>query len=80
MFNQKLFSILQVFAQALFSFSFSSEIIYMMRSGGISNDGFFSEFQKFLEDVRVLKSNGYNFVYYKIFLKKITKFWQYKRL
>ena len=34
------------------------------------NDGFFSEFQKFLEDVRVLKSNGYNFVYYKIFLKK----------
>jgi len=62
------------------SFSFSSEIIYMMRSGGISNDGFFSEIQKFLEDIRVLKSNGYNFIYYKIFLKKITKFWQYKRL
>ena len=62
------------------SFSFSSEIIYMMSSGGISNDGFFSEIRKFLEDVKVLKSNGYNFVYYKIFLKKITKFWQYKRL
>ena len=62
------------------SFSFSSEIIYMMRSGGISNDGFFSEIQKFFEDVRVLKSNGYNFIYYKIFLKKITKFWQFKRL
>ena len=62
------------------SFSFSSEIIYMMRSGGISNDGFFSEIRKFFEDVRVLKSNGYNFIYYKIFLKKITKFWQYKRL
>ena len=62
------------------SFSFSSEIIYTMRSGGISDDGFFSEIQKFLEDVRVLKSNGYNFIYYKIFLKKITKFWQFKRL
>ena len=62
------------------SFSFSSEIIYMMRSGGISNDGFFSEMRKFLEDVRVLKSNGYNLIYYKVFLKKITKLWQYKKL
>ena len=62
------------------SFSFSSEIIYMMSSGGTSNNGFFSEIRKFLEDVRVLKSNDYNFIYYKIFLKKITKLWQYKKL
>ncbi len=62
------------------SFSFSSEIIYMMNTGGISNDGFFSEMRKFLEDVRVLKSNGYNLIYYKIFLKKITKLWQYEKL
>ena len=62
------------------SFGFSSEIIYTMSSGGISNNGFFSEIRKFLEDVRVLKSNGYNFIYYKIFLKKITKLWQYNRL
>ena len=62
------------------SFSFSSEIIYMMNSGGISNNGFFSEITKFLEDVRILRSNGYNFTYYKVFLKKITKLWQYKRL
>ena len=62
------------------SFSFSSEIIYMMSSGGTSNNGFFSEIRKFLEDVRVLKSNDYNFIYYKIFFKKITKLWQYKKL
>jgi glycosyltransferase involved in cell wall biosynthesis len=62
------------------SFSFSSEIIYMMNSGGISNSGFLSEILKFLEDVRVLRSNGYNLTYYKVFLKKITKLWQYKKL
>ena len=62
------------------SFSFSSEIIYIMKSGGISNGGFFPEIQKFLEDVRVLKSNGYNLTYYRIFLKKISKLWQYKKL
>ena len=62
------------------SFSFSSEMIYMMSSGGTSNNGFFSEIRKFLEDVRVLKSNDYNFIYFKIFLKKITKLWQYKKL
>ena len=62
------------------SFSFSSEIIYVMNSGGISNNGFFSEISKFLEDVKVLKSNGYNLIFYKIFLKKITKLWQYKKL
>ncbi len=62
------------------SFSFSSEIIYMMNSGGISNTGFFSEIEKFKEDVRVLKSNGHNLIYYKIFLKKITKLWQYQKL
>ena len=62
------------------SFSFSSEIIYIMNSGGISNTGFFSEISKLLEDVRVLRSNGYSLIYYKIFLKKITKLWQYKKL
>ena len=62
------------------SFSFSSEIIYMMNSGGISNTGFLSEIPKFVEDVKVLKSNGYNLIYYKVFLKKITKLWQYKKL
>lgn len=62
------------------SFSFSSEIIYMMNSGGVSNTGLFSEIKKFIEDVRVLKSHGYNLIYYKIFLKKITKLWQYKKL
>ena len=62
------------------SFSFSSEIIYIMNTGGISNIGFFSEISKLLEDVRVLRSNGYNFVYYKVFLKKITKLWQYEKL
>ena len=62
------------------SFSFSSEIIYEMNSGGISNTGFSSEVTKFLEDVRALKSNGYKLIYYKIFLKKITKLWQYTKL
>ena len=62
------------------SFSFSPKIIYTMNSGGISNAGFFSEIPKFLEDVRILKSNGYNLIYYKIFLKKITKLWQYRKL
>ena len=62
------------------SFIFSSEIIYTMNSGGISNTGFFSEIPKFLEDVKVLKSNGYSLIYYKVFLKKITKLWQYKKL
>ena len=62
------------------SFSFSPEIIYMMNSGGISNAGFFSEIRKFFEDVKVLKSNGYSLIYYKVFLKKLTKLWQYKKL
>ena len=51
-----------------------------MNSGGISNAGFLLEIPKFLEDVRILKSNGYNLIYYKIFLKKITKLWQYRKL
>ena len=62
------------------SFSFSSEIIYMMNSGGVSNTGFFSEIKKFIEDVRVLKSHGYDLIYYKIFLKKIYKLLKYKKL
>lgn len=62
------------------SFSFSSEIIYEMNSGGISNTGFASEVTKFLEDLRALKSNGYKLIYFKIFLKKITKLWQYTKL
>ena len=55
------------------SFSFSPEIIYTMNSGGISNAGLLSEIPKFLEDVRILKSNGYNLIYYKIFFKKNIK-------
>ena len=62
------------------SFSFSSEIIYTMNSGGISNNGFRSEILKFLEDIKVLKSNGYNLIYYKVFLKKLKKILQYKNL
>ena len=62
------------------SFIFSPKIIYIMNSGGISNAGFLSEIPKFLEEVRILKLNGYNLIYYKIFLKKITKLWQYRKL
>ena len=71
---------LRLFTFSNISFSFSSDIIYLMNSGGISNNGFFSEIRKFLEDVRVLKTNGYKLTYYKVFLKKITKLWQYKKL
>ena len=71
---------LRLLTSSNISFSFSSEIIYVMNSGGISNDGFLSEITKFLEDVRVLRSNGYNLTYYKVFLKKITKLLQYKKL
>ena len=46
----------------------------MMNSGGKNKTGFFSETPKFLEDVRVPKSNYYNF------FKKIIKLWQYKKL
>jgi len=62
------------------SFSFSNEITYIMKSGGVSNSGFISEFTKFSEDVRVLKSLGFKFPMYKVFRKKFNKLFQLKKV
>lgn len=61
------------------SFSFSSEFTYVMKSGGVSNSGFVSEFKKFLEDVSVLKSHGFKAPIFLVFLKKINKLFQIRK-
>ena len=62
------------------SFSFSSETTYIMRTGGVSNSGLISEIKKILEDIRILKSLGFKFPIYKVFLKKINKLHQFRRI
>lgn len=62
------------------SFSFSNEITYTQKSGGVSNSGLTSEIIKFKEDVQVLKSLGLKFPIYKVFLKKINKLYQLKKI
>ena len=62
------------------SFSFSSEITYVMKSGGVSNSGIISEIRKFIEDVRVLKSFGFKFAIYRVFRKKIGKLYQFRKI
>ncbi len=62
------------------SFSFSNEITYIMKSGGVSNAGFISEFTKFLEDVRVLKSFSFKFPVYLVLLKKLNKIFQFRKI
>jgi glycosyltransferase len=62
------------------SFSFSNEITYIQKSGGVSNSGLTSEITKFKEDVKVLKSLGIKFPVYKVFLKKINKLYQLNKI
>ena len=62
------------------SFSFSNEIIYVMKSGGVSNSGIISEIRKFIKDIRVLKSFGFKFAVYRVFRKKISKLYQFRKI
>ena len=62
------------------SFSFSNEITYIMKSGGVSNSGLISELIKFFEDVRILKSLGFNFPIYKVLRKKFNKLYQLRKV
>ncbi|MDC3089174.1 glycosyltransferase [Alphaproteobacteria bacterium] len=71
---------LRLLSSSNISFSFSSEITYVMKSGGVSNSGIISEIKKFLEDVKVLKSLGFKFAIYKVLRKKISKLHQLKRI
>lgn len=71
---------LRLFSSSNISFSFSSEITYVMRSGGVSNSGITSEIKKFVEDVKVLKSLGFKFAIYKVFRKKISKLHQLRKI
>jgi len=71
---------LRLLSSSNISFSFSSQITYVMKSGGVSNSGIISEITKFLEDVRVLKSLGFKFATYKVFKKKISKFYQFRKI
>ena len=62
------------------SFSFSNKVTYIMKSGGVSNSGIYSEFTKFLEDVKVLKSHRFKYPVYKVFQKKVNKLYQLKKI
>ena len=72
--------ILRLLRTSNVSFNFSNKTTYVMKSGGVSNSGFISELTKFLEDVRVLKSLGFNFPVYKVLRKKINKLYQLKKI
>ena len=71
---------LRLLSRSKISFSLSRSITYVMKSGGVSNSGIISEITKFLEDVRVLKSLGFKFATYKVFKKKISKFYQFRKI
>ena len=51
-----------------------------MKSGGVSNSGLISELIKFFEDVRILKSLGFNFPIYKVLRKKFNKLYQLRKV
>lgn len=72
--------ILRLMLTSNVSFSFSNQITYIMKSGGVSNSGIYSELTKFLEDVKVLKSHGFKFPIYKVLQKKVNKFYQLKKM
>ena len=71
---------LRLLSSSNISFSFSNEITYIQKSGGVSNSGLISEITKFGEDVKVLKSLGFKFPLYKVIRKKINKVFQLTKI
>ena len=52
------------------SFTFSNEIIYTMKAGGVSNAELFLKLKSFFEDIKIIKIHGYNFPFYRAIYKK----------